>query len=100
MRGPRQGGPLARLARELKALEVQRLLRAGRYCVGVVPGLYLQVREPDESNQRTCRTWVLRTVVGGRRRDIGLGGYPAVTLAHAHQRAREARDLIAKALTR
>jgi integrase len=98
MRGPGKEDSLGRLARELKALEVQRLSRAGRYCVGVVPGLYLQVREPDESNRRTCKTWVLRAVVGGRRRDIGLGGYPAVTLAHAHQKAREARDLIARGL--
>jgi integrase len=87
---------MARLARELKALEVQRLTRAGRYCVGIVPGLYLQVREPNESNQRTCRTWILRAVVGGRRRDVGLGGYPAVTLSQAHKKARDARDLISQ----
>ena len=89
---------MARLSPELKALEVQRLTRAGRHPVGVVPGLYLQVREPNESSQRSCRTWVLRAMVGGRRRDLGLGGYPAVTLAQAHQKAREARDLIAKGI--
>ena len=27
------------------------------------------------------KSWVLRTTVDGRRRDIGLGGYPAVSLA-------------------
>lgn len=63
-----------------------------------MPGLYLQVREPNESSQRSCRTWVLRAMVGGRRRDLGLGGYPAVTLAQAHQKAREARDLIARGI--
>jgi len=89
---------MARVARELKALEVQRLIRAGRHPVGVVPGLYLQVRVPNESSQRSCRSWVLRAMVGGRRRDLGLGGYPAVTLAQAHQKAREARDLIAKGI--
>jgi Arm DNA-binding domain/Phage integrase family len=97
-----EGAPAAAEVSEspgsLKALEVQRLTQAGRYCVGIVPGLYLQVREPDESNHRSCRTWVLRATVGGRRRDLGLGGYPAVTLAQAHQKAREARDLIAKGI--
>lgn len=29
--------------------------------------------------------------VGGRRRDIGLGGYPTDTLAQARDKAREAR---------
>jgi hypothetical protein len=66
MRGPDMEADMARLARELKAIEVQRLTRAGRHCVGVVPGLYLQVREPNESSRRSCRTWVLRAIVGGR----------------------------------
>jgi len=40
------------------------------------------------------RTWLLRVAVGGKRREIGLGGFPDVTLAQARERAREAKDKI------
>lgn len=75
-------------AKELSALEVQRLIRPGLYAVGGVAGLQLQVLPTG------ARTWVLRAVIGGKRRDMGLGGYPDVTLAGAREKAREARNLI------
>ncbi|MBL8482094.1 MAG: DUF4102 domain-containing protein [Rhodocyclaceae bacterium] len=75
-------------AKELSALEVSRLTSPGLYAAGVVPGLQLQVTATG------ARTWVLRVWVAGRRRDMGLGGYPAVTLAMAREKAREARDKI------
>jgi integrase len=56
--------------------------------VGGVAGLYLQLT-PNGG-----KTWIQRMMVGGRRRDIGLGGYPSVTLAMARERAREARDKV------
>ena len=37
-------------------------------------------------------------MVGGRRRDIGLGGFPDVTLKDARTRAREAKDQIRKGI--
>lgn len=74
--------------KQLSALEVSRLSRPGFHAVGCVPGLLLQVTETGG------RSWVLRKMVAGRRRHIGLGGYPAVTLAMAHQRARDAVDQI------
>ena len=67
----------------LNALELP-MLPAGKHPVGEVAGLYLQVKESG------CRGWVLRTMVGGRRREIGLGGYPTVKLADARQAARNA----------
>jgi len=42
------------------------------------------------------RTWVLRYQINGRRRDMGLGAWPEVTLAMARDRAIEARRLIAQ----
>jgi len=42
-------------------------------------GLYLEV---DGSG---ARRWVLRTVVRGKRRDIGLGGYPSVSISAARE---------------
>lgn len=69
-------------AKELSALEVRRLMRAGRYAVGGVQGLYLQVR--GESS----RSWILNTTVGSRRRMFGLGSYPSVQLDAARDKAR------------
>lgn len=75
-------------AKELSALEVQRLTKPGLYSVGGVAGLQLQVLPTG------ARTWVLRATIGGKRRDMGLGGYPDVTLAGARDKARGARALI------
>lgn len=52
-------------------------------------GLFLYVKPTG------ARSWVLRYQVQGRRRDLGLGPYPDVSLAMARERAAEARRLIA-----
>jgi integrase len=52
-------------------------------------GLFLFVK-PTGS-----RSWVMRYQMQGRRRDLGLGAYPDVSLAMARERAAEARRLIA-----
>lgn len=72
-------------AKELSALEVNRLTTPGMHAVGGVAGLYLQVTDSG------ARTWILRATVGSRRRDMGLGGFPDVTLAGAREAARVAR---------
>ena len=84
---------MSKKARELGALEVAKLTTPGFHAVGSVPGLYLQVprADPAAGNNRTARTWVLRMVIGQKRRDMGLGGYPAVTLAQARDVARQKR---------
>jgi hypothetical protein len=84
---------MPRVARELSAIEVKRLRppgdgRGGMAAVGGVPGLYMQLLPTGG------RTWVLRTRVGDKTRDIGLGGYPEASLATARERAREAKDRI------
>lgn len=80
---------MPRKAKELSALEVNRDLTApGLHFVGGVAGLALQVTD------RGARSWVLRVMVGGKRRDMGLGGFPDVTLAGAREAARVARDKI------
>lgn len=65
--------------KELTAVRVRSLVEPGRYADG--NGLYLLV-EPSGS-----RRWVLRVVVKGRRRDIGLGGAQVVSLAEARETA-------------
>jgi len=76
-----------RKARERTAAEI-RQLGPGLHAVGGVDGLLLRVKESG------ARSWVLRTTVGLKRRDIGLGGHPGVGLAEARQKAREARERI------
>jgi hypothetical protein len=44
-------------------------------------GLYLRV---DESG---AKRWIHRVTINGKRRNLGLGGYPAVSLADARQAA-------------
>lgn len=81
---------MGKVAKPLTAIEVGRLEEPGYHAVGVVPGLHLQVTAGG------AKSWVLRVVVGAKRREIGLGPYPAVKLAQAHEQAREMRDLIAQ----
>lgn len=87
-------------AKELSALAVRNLkyrpnhARDGRqlpclHAVGGVGGLYLQITPSGEG-----KSWVLRTVVGARRRGIGLGPYPEVSLANARELAAEAKQKI------
>lgn len=89
---------MPKMAAELSAIDVRRLKHPGgdrgnvTFAVGGVSGLILQI-VPSGG-----RTWLLRTVVGDRRREIGLGGFPDVTLAQARERAREAKDAIRRGI--
>lgn len=79
---------MPKIARELSAIEVSRLKAPGLVSVGVVPGLHLQVSATG------ARSWILRVKVGTKRRDMGLGQFPGVTLAQAREKARQAREKI------
>jgi hypothetical protein len=66
--------------------QVRSLRAVGLYAVGgPVPGLALQVTETP--GNAPARSWVLRAMVAGRRRALGLGPYPAVSLAAAREKA-------------
>jgi integrase len=81
-----------KLVPELQDLSVRRLTTPGFHAVGGVSGLHLQVLPSG------ARTWILRVMVAGKRRDMGLGGYPDVTLSKARENAREAKDKIRKGI--
>jgi integrase len=69
----------------LTSVKINSLKKPGRYADG--NGLYLVV---DPSG---AKRWVLRTVVMGRRRDIGLGGFKLVSLAEAREQAASYRKM-------
>ncbi|MFM8466722.1 MAG: tyrosine-type recombinase/integrase [Oxalobacteraceae bacterium] len=77
---------MPKIAKELTPLAVSKIRRTGLHAVGGINGLGLKVM-PSGS-----RAWVLRTMVAGKRREFGLGGYPSVTLASARDRARTMLD--------
>lgn len=79
---------MPRKAKELSAYQVRRIKRPGLHAVGGVAGLHLLVKPSG------ARSWILRVVIGDRRPDIGLGGYPDVSLADARSEAREVRKQI------
>ena len=73
------------MAARLTARFAATVTKPGRHGDG--NGLYLLVKPSG------AKSWVLRTVVRGRRCDIGLGGYPLVSLAEARVAAFEHRKL-------
>jgi len=85
---------LPKIARELTALQVKKLIKDGMHAVGGVPGLLLQVRNGNGSIDRPTRSWIYRARIDGRRIHLGLGSFPDVSLADARQAAREQKMLI------
>ena len=69
----------------LTDMKIRSLTVPKRYSDG--NGLYLVV------TQSGTKQWVLRILVHGRRRDIGLGGYKVVSLAEARAKAIEMKKL-------
>ena len=75
---------MSKRAKELTAMAVSKINSEGYHAVGGVPGLYLQI-------VGNGRSWILRIADGTRknrkgdtvtrRREMGLGGYPELSLA-------------------
>lgn len=84
-------------AKELSAIEVKRLTVNTNadgvpyntfHRVGGVSGLILQITPTG------AKSWLLRTHVGEKRRSIGLGGFPDVSLADARIKAQATKEQI------
>lgn len=95
------GQAMPRSARELSAVEVRQISKPGLHPVGGVAGLLLQVSGTG------AKSWILRVSTGEQRisqsgkpftarRDIGLGGFPTVTLSGAREAARRLREQLAQ----
>jgi integrase len=79
-------GNLRRTFQRLTALSIGRIRTPGYVADG--GGLYLQV------SASRARSWIFRFALARRRREMGLGSYPAVSLAAARIAASEARSLV------
>ena len=73
------------MRKELTATEIKSIKREGIYRAG--PTLYLRIA-PGGS-----KSWVQRLMINRARHDIGLGGYPQVSLANARKLALQNREL-------
>lgn len=87
---------MPKAAKEVSAAEVRKISKPGLHPIGGVSGLMLQVAASGS------KSWILRVSTGetrysksgkqyAARRDIGLGGFPSVTLSGAREAAREVR---------
>lgn len=74
------------MGQPLSVARVKRLSRPGMDADGGT--LYLRVG-PSGS-----KSWIQRIVIDGRRRDLGLGGYPVVTLVKARDLAIDNRRIV------
>jgi integrase len=64
--------------------------RARRYRLSDGGGLLLEIHPTG------AKVWVCRLTIAGKRRDMGLGAYPAVSLKAARMAARAARETAAR----
>src|SRR5262244_3236335 len=83
-------GQMTRMLGWLPAVRVQSARKRGYYGDG--GGLYLRVA-PGGS-----KGWIFRYGGRGRRRDMGLGGYPAINLRKARELAGDCRNVLAAGL--
>ena len=72
----------------LSATKAKALRKPGRYTDGA--GLHLFIGKSGK------KSWVQRITVEGKRRDIGLGGFPAVSLALARELSADIRTAVAE----
>jgi integrase len=78
----------SRKRRPFTARSIQTMKDAGRYGDGTCKGLWLQVSDAG------TKSWLLRYMLNGRARAMGLGSLELVSLADARERARAARRLL------
>jgi integrase len=73
---------------ELTPLALKKLTKPGRYAVGGVTGLHILIGD------KGAKSWVLRVMANGVRRDMGIGSYMDYSLGEAREKARLIRQKI------
>lgn len=79
---------MGKKAANLAPLTVSKLKTPGLHFVGHVAGLALSVSKTGS------RSWILRMMIGGKRRDMGLGAFPEIPLVRAKELAAEKRQQV------
>lgn len=74
----------------LTAAKAKSLNKPGRYGDG--NGLYLNIAKGG------TKSWVQRLMIDGTHRDVGLGGYPAVSLSQAREGASKNKSAVANGI--
>ena len=72
---------MPRIIKPLTAAQVRAINQNGWHAVGGVNGLYLQVKSQHS------RSWILRTLINGKRKVIGLGSCTTMSLSAAREEA-------------
>lgn len=72
----------------LTAVFVKGVSEPGKYHDGQGTGLYLRV------DHNGSRFWVQRVTIRGKRRELGLGSFPMVSLAEAREQAAENKRIV------
>jgi integrase len=75
---------MPKIAEEKTDLWVRKRTDPGMHAVGGVTGLYLHIKDTG------ARSWILNATIGNKRREMGLGAYPTVTLQQAREAGRAA----------
>jgi len=89
---------MPKLAKDLSALAIKNIKHSGkdnnpeRYAAGGVSGLMLQV------TPNNAKSWLLRTTISGKRKFLGFGPYPEVSLKDVRELAAEAKQKIRNGL--
>jgi hypothetical protein len=76
----------------VKGDDVRTKTEPGRYADG--GGLFLEIKRSKAGT--LSRYWIFRFQLNDKRRDMGLGSFPAITLTEARRKANEARVCIAR----
>lgn len=74
--------------RILSSIALNKINHPGLHHVGGVPNLALLISKSGS------RSWILRYSINGKRRDMGLGKYPEVSLSEARKIALDKRHLL------
>ncbi len=70
----------------------------GVHFVGGVGGLTLHIKPASKPGLRPPASWVIRVYIDGKRRNLGLGPYPEISLAEARTKALELKTLCSKGI--
>ena len=83
---------MARLIKQWGQIDL-KTAPVGVHFVGDPAGLTLHIKPVDKPRMpASVGCWILRVNVGSKRRNIGLGTYPEVSLADARRKAKEVKN--------